>query len=88
MRPANRNRLTPATLASDGEQAVGAKADGHCGAKHSPQECAALFLARVALDAAQAQLGAYALATDDPHPGMVEAADLLDSARAALDGAP
>jgi hypothetical protein len=40
------------------------------------------------MDAAQAQLDAYALATDDPLPGTVEAADWLDAARAALDGSP
>jgi hypothetical protein len=62
--------------------------EGHCGAKHGPQECAALFVVRMAVAAAQAQLAAYALAIDDPQPGMVEAADLLDAARAALDGAP
>lgn len=88
MKAANRSPLTPASLAADGMKGAGAKANGHCGAQHSPQEVAALFLARVAMDAAKAQLDAYALATVDPHPGVVEAADLLDAARAGLDGAP
>lgn len=38
------------------------------------------YLARVAVHAAQAQLDACALATDDPHPCAVEAADLLQAA--------
>lgn len=46
----------------------------------------ALFLARVALDAALAQLSAYALTTDAPLSGAVEAADLLEAARVALAG--
>lgn len=33
-------------------------------------------------------LDRYALATDSPEPGIVEAADLLDAARAALAGSP
>lgn len=54
------------------------------GMKHSADEASALFLALAATDAAQAQLGRYALATDDSEPGIVEAADLLDAAHAAL----
>lgn len=87
MRP-NENALTPASLATDGEQGGDARADGHCGAQHSRQEAGALFLARVALDAALAQLDAYALLTDAPRAGTIEAADLLEAARAALAGAP
>jgi hypothetical protein len=83
----NKNALAPASLATDGEQGEGARAEGHCGAQHTPHESAPLFLARVAIDAARVQLNAYALATDDPLPGTVEAADLLDAARAALNGA-
>ena len=41
---------------------------------------AAHYLARVAVEAAREQMDALALATDDPPPGMVEAADLLDAA--------
>lgn len=70
----NENALTPASLATDGEQGEGAKVDGRCGAQHSPQGVAALFLVRVAMDATQT------LATDDPTPGIVEAADLLGAA--------
>jgi hypothetical protein len=87
MRPANRNPLIPASLAADGMKGADARANGHCGAQHTPHESAPLFLARVAIDAARVQLNAYALATDDPLPGTVEAADLLDAARAALNGA-
>lgn len=52
-----------------------------------PTANAALFLARVAMDATRDQLDAYAQATDAPHAATVEAADLLDAARAALGGA-
>src|SRR4249919_2385889 len=76
----NENALTPASLATGGEQGEGAKADGHCGAQHIPQGGAALFLARAAIDAARAHLDVCALATDDPSPSTVEAADLLDAA--------
>lgn len=82
----NKNPLTPDSLAADGVQGEG-KARGHCVEEHSPRGCAALFLAYMAIDAATAQLNAYALATDDPLWGAVEAADLLQAARAALDGA-
>ena len=41
----------------------------------------------IALDASREQLDRYALATDQPEPGIVEAADLLDAARAAMAGA-
>lgn len=44
-------------------------------------------LARVAVQGAMALLGAYARQTDFPPAGIVEAADLLDVALAALDGA-
>ena len=46
------------------------------------------ILALSAMDAAAEHFDAYALATDDPAPGTVEAADLLDAARDALAGAP
>jgi hypothetical protein len=84
----NENPLTPDSLAADGIQGADAKTLGPCEAKHSPQPCGARFLALSAMDAAQAQLDRYALATDDPEPGVVEAADLLDAARAALAGTP
>lgn len=57
--------------------------------KETPTHCAAEqasthILALAAIDAARAQLARYALATDWPPLGMVEASDLLDAARAAL----
>lgn len=79
MRLANRSPLTPDSLAADGMQGAG-KAEIYCTAQHSSQGCAEPFLARVAIDAAQAQLGAYALATDGPQPGTVEARNPLDAA--------
>ena len=48
------------------------------------REAAALFLALIALDAARDQLDCYARLTDEPQPGAVEAADLLDAARDAM----
>lgn len=76
----NRNPLTPASLATDGDQGARAKAQGPCETQDSAQAMAAHYLARVAVQAAQAQLDRYALATDDPAPGVAEAADLLDTA--------
>ncbi len=58
------------------------------GRKHSPDEASALLLALAATDAARGQLDRYAMATDDPRCGVVEAADLLDAARAAMAGTP
>ena len=57
--------------------------------KTPPMQCAAEqasahILSIAAIDAARAQLARYALATDWPPLGMVEASDLLDAARAAL----
>ena len=54
------------------------------GSEHTYYDVPPLFLVRVALDAAQAQLDVYALATDDPLPGVVDAADLLDAAAIGL----
>lgn len=48
------------------------------------EQASAHFLAVAAIDGARAQLARYALATDWPPLGMVEASDLLDAARAAL----
>jgi hypothetical protein len=45
-------------------------------------------MARVAMTFAGWALDRYALATDDPEPGMVEGADLLDAARDAMAGTP
>lgn len=54
------------------------------GAEHRHMQLSALFLARVAINAAQSQLGLYALATDAPLHGLVEAADHLDAAEQRL----
>lgn len=54
------------------------------GAKHTPLQATALVRAMAATDAARAQLARYALVTDAPARGVVEAADLLDAARAML----
>jgi len=48
------------------------------------EQASAHTLTIAAIDAARAQLARYALATDWPPLGMVESADLLDAARAAL----
>lgn len=45
-------------------------------------------LARFAVGIACLALDRYALATDAPEPGIVEAADLLEAARAVMDGRP
>jgi len=52
----------------------------------TPTMASAQFLALVATDAARAQLDRIAMATDTPVWGVVEAADLLDAARAVLAG--
>lgn len=43
--------------------------------------------AKADIERAMSALNRYALNTDTPHHGVVDAADLLDAARAALDGA-
>jgi hypothetical protein len=80
MRPANRNPLTPASLAADGMQGAEAKAHGRCCAQLSAYAVAALYLAYVTVTTAREQMDAIALISDDPLPGIVEAADLLDAA--------
>lgn len=86
----NKNPLTPASLATDGIQGAEAKALGPCEVKDTPEGRTARMLALTATDAACAQLARYALVTDWPAWGVVEAADLLDAARAMLadGGAP
>ncbi|CAD1792530.1 MULTISPECIES: hypothetical protein [Xanthomonas] len=59
---------------------------GRLGASRDYTMEAALYLAAVAMEAAQAQLEAWARLTDEPHWAVVDAADLLDAARAALEG--
>jgi hypothetical protein len=75
----NENALTPASLATDGNQGEGAKALGLCEVEHSP-----LALALSAIDAAREQLARYALATDEPAPGVIDAADCIDAATLVL----
>lgn len=80
----NENPLFPASLAANGNQGAGAKAQGPCGAQDSAQAIESHYLALVAIDAARGQLDRYALATDDPPACVVDAADLLDAAAAYL----
>ncbi len=53
----------------------------------TPDTMARLSLALAAVEAAQERLEGYALATDSPIPGAVDALDALDPARAALGAA-
>lgn len=91
----NENPLTPDSLAADGIQGAGAKASGPSdanatGTRRGGQSTGirGVALARIAVQGAAALLGAYARTTDFPPAGIVEAADLLDVALCALDGAP
>lgn len=84
----NENPLTPASLATDGMQGAGAKTVSPSRAKHTPHAAEVRILALSGLDGVRALLARYALMTDTPALGMVEAADLLDAARAAMDGTP
>ena len=82
------NPLTPASLATDGMRGAGAKVVNPSGAKHTPHAGELRILALSGLDDVRALLARYALMTDTPALGIVEAADLLDAARAALGGTP
>ena len=91
----NESPLTPDSLAADGMQGAGAKASGPSDANATGTRRGGQLagvqgvpLARVAVHSAAALLGAYARTTDFPPAGIVEAADLLDVALSALDGAP
>jgi hypothetical protein len=53
----------------------------------TPDAMAGISLALAAIEAAQERLERYALATDGPTPGAVDALDALDPARAALGAA-
>ena len=77
----NENPLTPASLATDGIQGAEAKTLGPCEVKDTPEGRTARILALTATDAACAHLARYALVTDWPALGAVEAADLLEAAR-------
>ena len=83
----NENPLPPASLATDGVQGADENASRVSRDKHNAEAACAAILARVAMDAARSQLDRYALAIDDPRPGIPEASGLLDAALAAMDGA-
>ena len=93
----NGDPLIPASLVADGMQRANAQvrvsgraqfsASGPSTPVRARARCAqeaALRLALVALDTAREQLDRYARLTDEPKPGSVDAADLLDAARIAL----
>lgn len=82
------NALTPASLATDGEQGEGAKAIDPCEAEHTRTLRPLLLQAHAGLRRARYALNRYAVATDTPAHAAVEAADLVDAALTALDGAP
>jgi len=75
MKWASENPLIPASLAANGKQGAGAKADGHCTKEHS-----ALALIRHGLAVAMYGCEALQQLTDDPAPGVVEAADCIEAA--------
>ncbi|HEV8712667.1 MAG TPA: hypothetical protein VGX03_07565 [Candidatus Binatia bacterium] len=75
MKPENGNPLTRISLQANGIQGGGAKADGHCKTEHS-----ALTLIRHGLAVAWFGCEALQLLTDDPPPGLVEAADCIEAA--------
>src|SRR3546814_4195116 len=74
-----KNPLSPNSLAADGNQGAEAKALGPCGAQDNPQAASARILALTAVHGARGQLDRYALVTDTPARGVVEAADLPDA---------
>lgn len=80
----NKSPLTPDSLAADGIKGPGAKASGRCRRDNTPGEAVALLFLRAAIFSAQQWAGRYSLMTDDPAPGTVEAADLVDAAADAL----
>ena len=91
----NKSPLVPDSLAADGIQGAGAKADGPSdanatGTRWGGQTAGAqgMALARVAIHGAVSLFDAYARETHFPPAGTVEAADLLDVALSALDGLP
>lgn len=75
---------TPESLAANGVRGEGANADGVGMAEHIRPEAKALFLALTLLDAAAEAMAQAAMASDEPPAGTVEAADMLDAARALL----
>ncbi|MBB1061861.1 hypothetical protein [Marilutibacter spongiae] len=82
----NENPLTPASLATDGNQGAGAKADSPCGCEHTPCNACLHEMAALAVEVARRMLALVAAGTDYPEPGTVDAADLLDTAACYLHG--
>lgn len=76
--------LAPASLATDGNKGEDANARGVGLSEDSRDLSATLRRALATLGAAAAFLDAHARATDEPGPGIAEAADLIDAARAML----
>lgn len=74
----------PASMAAAGIEGPGEKACSPCGCKHIGVSEMTLCLALHSIEAAQAHLDVYACHTDDPAPGVVQAADLLESVRVTL----
>lgn len=85
----NKNPLDPASLEANGNQGADANARRVGDGQHNPTAMSAAILAHAAMGAARAQLDRYALATDEPAPGVPEAADFIDLAiESMLRGAP
>lgn len=81
MRRPNRNPLSSASLATDEEQGVGAKACGQCEVENSAHEAKVRVVVLAGIDALLALLDTQALQTVSPPVGFLEAADELDDAR-------
>lgn len=81
MTGAHENALFPDSWQADGNQGAGANADGVSTAEHSAGQTLAPSQAVAMLGTAAEFLDTYARATDEPGPGIVEAADLLPAAR-------
>lgn len=75
-----KNPLTPNSLAADGNQGAEARALGPHEEQDSPEAAVARILALSAFHAAYGLLDRYALLTDMPARGVVEAVDLMDAA--------
>lgn len=84
MNAPKKHPLTPDSLAADGMQGAGAKAEGRCRRDDTPSEAVARLFLRAAIASALEWADRYAAMTHDPVPGMVEAADFLELAADAL----
>lgn len=80
----NRTALTPASLATDGNQGEVAKADGPCGCDDTATEAEVLAALAGAIHAARTLGRCYAAMTCDPLVGAVEATDWIDLAADAI----